>query len=449
MDRQTHSVNHDRAQPQALLNVVDGVFLMAGMVIGVGIFKAPSVVAAGANTAAEFLWAWLAGGVLSLCGALVYAELSARHPETGGEYAFLARAFGGGTAFVFAWSRISVIQTGAIAAVGFVYGDYAQQIVPLPGAGAAWHAALALIALTALNVLGTPQTRNLQKVMETLLVLGLIALAVGGLLLRAPIETTPQSATGSWGLAMIFVLLTYGGWNEAAYLAGEVKDAQRNMTRILVIGIVLVTALYLLVNAGYLAALGLQGVRDSQAVGADVMRLIAGDRGAIALALIVCVSALTTMNAAILTGARSSYALGRDFRLFAALGRWSERGSTPVTALLWQAAITGVLIAASAFTRDGFSAMVAYTAPVFWVFFLLTGLTLFVFRARQTQAFTGFRVPLFPVVPLVFCATCAWMLYSSIEFVRGPYGPSFGVAVLAGIAVMLAGLPLYIWARRG
>ena len=95
MDRQTHSVNQDRAQPQALLNVVDGVFLMAGMVIGVGIFKAPSVVAAGADTAAEFLWAWLAGGVLSLCGALVYAELSARHPETGGEYAFLARAFGG------------------------------------------------------------------------------------------------------------------------------------------------------------------------------------------------------------------------------------------------------------------------------------------------------------------------------------------------------------------
>jgi amino acid transporter len=119
-----------------------------------------------------------------------------------------------------------------------------------------------------------------------------------------------------------------------------------------------------------------------------------------------------------------------------------------VTALLWQAAITSVLIVASAFTRDGFSAMVAYTAPVFWVFFLLTGLTLFVFRARQTQVFTGFRVPLFPVVPLVFCATCAWMLYSSIEFVRGPYGPSFGVAVVAGIAVMLAGLPLYIWARR-
>lgn len=223
------------------------------------------------------------------------------------------------------------------------------------------------------------------------------------------------------------------------------------MTRILVWGILCVTALYMLVNVGYLAALGLQGMKDSKAVAADVMRLIAGERGAVILAIIVCVSAFTTMNAAIFTGARTSYAFGRDFALFSGLGRWREAGSTPAMALIWQGVVTLLLIVASALTPDGFSAMVAYTSPVFWTFFMLTGASLFVFRARDTgKPAPAFLVPGYPVVPLAFCASCAFMLYSSIDFVRGPFGPSFGVAVLGGIIVMAAGLPLYlISSRRG
>ena len=438
------------AAPRQLLSLVDGVFLMAGMVIGVGIFKAPSVVAGSVGSGTEFLLAWLAGGLISLAGALVYAELSSRHPDTGGEYAFLSRGLGRGTAFMFAWSRISVIQTGAIAAVAFVFGDYAQQVLPLGASGSALYAGFGVIALTALNLVGTLQTKTLQKVMEILLIAGLLCVAFGGMLVQGPAGTPAPAGAGggAWGLAMIFVLLTYGGWNEAAYLAGEVREPRKNMTRILVAGIVLVTALYMLVNIGYLSALGLAGMKDSKAVAADVMRLIAGDRGAILLAVIVCVSALTTMNAAIFTGARTSYALGRDFALFARLGRWREAGSTPATALVWQGAVTLLLIGASAFTPDGFSAMVAYTSPVFWTFFLLTGLTLFVFRARDDGRHTGFRVPLYPIVPAVFCGACAYMLWSSIDFIRGPYGPSFGMAVLGGIVVMLAGLPIYLLARK-
>ena len=438
------------AAPRPLLSLVDGVFLMAGMVIGVGIFKAPSVVAGSVGSGTEFLLAWLAGGLISLAGALVYAELSARHPDTGGEYAFLSRGLGRGTAFLFAWSRISVIQTGAIAAVAFVFGDYAQQVLPLGASGAALYAAFGVVALTGLNLAGTLQTKTLQKVMEILLIAGLLCVAIGGMLVQGPAAPAPAASGaggGAWGLAMIFVLLTYGGWNEAAYLAGEVENAKKNMTRILVAGILLVTALYMLVNIGYLAALGLSGMKESKAVAADVMRLIAGDKGAILLAIIVCVSALTTMNAAIFTGARTSYALGRDFALFAGLGRWRESGSTPATALVWQGVVTLLLIGASAFTPDGFSAMVAYTSPVFWTFFLLTGLTLFVFRAKDDGQYHGFRVPLYPVVPLVFCGSCAYMLWSSIDFIRGPYGPSFGMAVVGGIVVMLAGIPLYLMAR--
>ncbi|MEI6722051.1 MAG: amino acid permease, partial [Betaproteobacteria bacterium] len=168
------------AQPRQLLSVYDGVFLMVGMVIGVGIFKAPSVVAGSVSSGAEFLFAWLAGGVISLAGALVYAELSARHPETGGEYAFILRGLGRGTAFLFAWSRITVIQTGAIAAVAFVFGDYATQILPLGPHSAAIYAALGVIGLTLLNLVGTLQSKHLQKIMETLLVAGLVSVAIGG-----------------------------------------------------------------------------------------------------------------------------------------------------------------------------------------------------------------------------------------------------------------------------
>jgi amino acid transporter len=436
-------------KPKVLLSVPDGIFLTVGMVIGVGIFKLPSMVAGNTPGEAEFLLAWLLGGAVSLCGALVYAELSARHPETGGEYVFLARALGRGAAFLFAWSRMTVIQTGAIVAVAFAFGDYASEIVRLGEKSSAVYAAIGVVALTALNVAGTLQSKTLQKAMEIVLVAALVLLALGALAMSgSPRPAAQAGGGGAFGLAMIFVLFTYGGWNEAAYLAGEVRDARRNMMRILVAGIVAVTALYLLVNWAYLSALGLGGIRDSKAVAADVMRQLAGDKGAVLIALVVCVSALTTMNAAVFTGARTTYALGRDFAMFTRLGVWRESGSTPANALVLQGAVMLALVGAGAVTQDGFSAMVAYTAPVFWTFFLLTGVTLFVFRLRSNEV-PAFRVPLYPVIPIVFCAMCGYMLWASIDYIRNPvFGPKFGDMVLAGIAVMAAGIPLYFLTRK-
>jgi amino acid transporter len=159
----------------------------------------------------------------------------------------------------------------------------------------------------------------------------------------------------------------------------------------------------------------------------------------------VCVSALTTINAALFTGARTNYAFGRDFALFARLGAWREQGSTPANSLLVQGAISLLLVAAGSVTPDGFTAMVAYTAPVFWIFFLLTGLTLFVFRHREKSQ-ADFKVPLYPVVPLAFCAMCGYMFWSSVSYVR--FGVEFGPAVFAGLAIMAAGIPVYLAVRR-
>lgn len=440
--------NPNAVAPKPLLTVWDGIVLICGMVIGAGIFKLPSMVAGNTSSETMFMIAWLLGGVVSLCGALVYAELAARYPETGGEYAFLSRGIGPGAAFVFGWSRMTVIQTGAIAAVAFVFGDYASQLLRLGDNSSAIYAAIAVLALTLLNVLGTLESKTLQKIMQILLFAGLIFIGIAGLVAGAPTKAAPASSAGPFGLAMIFVLFAYGGWNEAAYLAGEVRDARRNMLRVLIIGLVVITALYLLVNAGYLAALGLEGMRQSQVIAADAVRVLAGEKSAIVIALIVCLAALTTMNAAIFTGARTNYALGRDFSIFRRIGTWREKGSTPANALVLQGAIALLLVWAGSFTPDGFSAMVAYTAPVFWTFFYLTAVTLFAFRERAAEG-PGFRVPLYPHIPIAFIVMCVYMLYSSINYIRNPdYGPKFGNLVLAGLLIMALGIPLYFLARR-
>ncbi|HZE59232.1 MAG TPA: APC family permease [Burkholderiales bacterium] len=435
-------------RPLELISVGDGIFLTVGMIIGALIFKAPSMVAGATSGPGPFLLAWLLGGAISLCGALVYAELASRHPHTGGEYVFLNEGMGRGVAFLFAWSRMTVIQTGAIAAVAFVFGDYASEIFSLGKHSSALWAAGATVVLTALNLVGTLQSKALQKVMETILIAGMVLFSVAAIVIGGTPKASSGGGSGSFGFGMIFVLLAYGGWNEAAYLAGEVRDARRNMTRILVWGVVAVTALYLLVNMGYLAVLGHGGIRESKAVAADVMRVIAGEKGAVVIALIVCVSVFTTINAAIFTGARTSWALGRDFRILRFLGNWREQGSTPANALLLQGAITLLLVGAGAATPDGFNAMVAYTTPVFWTFMYLVATSFFLLRDRAKDK-AAFSTPLYPHVPFVFCIACLYMLWSSIDYVRNPeYGPQFGWAVGAGLVVMAAGIPLYFASRR-
>jgi amino acid transporter len=345
---------------------------------------------------------------------------------------------------------MTVIQTGAIAGVAVVFGEYASQIVPLGAQSTARWAAIGVALLTGLNLAGTVQSKTLQKVMEILLILALLAIALAGIFAGG----TPKPAAagagggGAFTLMMIFVLYTFGGWNEGAYLAGEVRDARRNMVKVLAGGLLLVTALYLIVNWGYYRVLGLAGLKESKAIAVDTVRAVAGDNAALLIAVVVCVSALTTMNAAIFTGARTNWALGRDYRLFGFLGNWRDSGSTPANALLVQLAIMLVLIWAGAQTRDGFEAMVAYGLPVFWTFLLLTGITLFIFRFRGSEV-PVFRTPLFPLVPVAFLAMCAFMVWSSFDYVaNSPYGPKFGNLVLAGIIVMAAGIPLYFLARR-
>ncbi len=423
--------------PARSLTLLDGLAMLIGIVLGIGIFKAPSLVALFVPNETVFIALWLLGGVIAFIGALCYIELCTTYPDAGGEYHFLRRAYGRRVAVLFGWARGTVIQTGAIAAVAFVYGDYANALLPLGQYGSPLHAVIGLVVITAINLIGTFQSRRTQVICEALTITGMLAVIAGGLLSPSAAPAASAVAGGppvSLGLAMVFIMLTYGGWNEVAYLSGEMKDPRRNMVRVFVIGIIAVTALYVVVNIAYLNVFGLDGLRASKAIGEDMMRRVFGGWSAVVFGLIVCGAALSTLNGTIFTGARSYYALGRDLPVLGKLGVWSERGGNPFNAILIQSAISLVLILFGMLARDGFEAMIAYTAPVFWFFLMLVGASLFVFRWRDPQREVPFRVPLYPVTPALFCATCAWMMYSSLAYA--------GIGSILGVVVLLLGVPL-------
>ena len=443
------SAAHADAAPRPTLGLYDAIAIIVGIVIGAGIFRAPSVVAGSVSTEGVFIGLWIAGGVISLVGALCYAELGSSYPNAGGEYHFLQRAYGNWLAFLFAWARMTVVQTGAIAAIAFVFGDYATQLLPLGSKSPVIYALIAVVVLTALNITGTKQGKIVQNLLTAGLVFGMASVIIAGLLTGSrPPATAPASGTGAAfsQLALIFILLTYGGWNEAAYITAEVRDPRRNIVRALVIGIVTVTVIYVLLNVAYLNVLGLDGMKASKALAADAMQATLGSAGAVVLSFIVMAAALSTLNATVFTGARTNYAVGRDYALFSALGHWKEGANAPVNALLLQGAIAIALVLLSSTTPDGFETMVAYTAPAFWLFFMLTGISLFMLR-RQTPAQPDpFRVPLYPVTPLLFIAMCAFMLWSSVSYAMSKDPGSIGAQL--GIGVLLVGVPLTFFARR-
>ena len=427
------------AAPRPTLRVMDAMALIVGTVVGAGIFRTPSLVAANSGSETVMLLAWVVGGAVSLIGALCYAELAATYPHPGGDYHYLTRAFGRRLAFLFAWARISVIQTGSVALLAFVIGDYAAQLVPLGQDAPAIWAVLTVIVVTGLNVAGVRHGKRAQNVLTAAEVLGLLLIVGAGLVLAAPAgpsAAAARPASPAFGLVMVFVLLTYGGWNEAAYISAELQDPRRNMARALLWSILVVTGLYLLVNWAYLHGLGLAGMAASKTVAADLVERSAGVGGGRLVSLLIVVSAFTSVNAAVFTGARSAYAFGRDFRAFSLLGRWHGGADGPVNALLVQGAAALALVLLGALTRKGFETMVEYTAPVFWLFFLLVGVSVFVLRRRERDVPRPFRVPLYPVTPLVFCATCAYLLYSSLAYTG--VGALVGLGVLATGAVLLA-----------
>ena len=444
----------------AELGLWDAVSVIVGIVVGVSIFKAPPTVFSNVGSAWQGVAIWGLGGLVALAGALCYAELATTYPGSGGDYIYLTRAYGSLVGFLFAWTRLAVILTGNIAALAYVFGDYAVSLFGSEPRAAVWFACAAVVGLTLFNVVGLKTGKSLQNLLSALKVLGLAGLLVAGLVKgSAAAWSVSQPVSGpGFGLAMIFVLYAYGGWNDAVFVAADVREPRRNMPRALVLGTLLIAALYVLVNAAFVSALGFAGLRDSGTPAADVLGLWLGARGVAGMSLMVMVSALGAVSGLILAGCRLHASVGADYRIFAWLGRWNRRLNAPVYSLVAQALVSVFLIVAvgtesgrGAIDRvatavglpalpwrqyqGGFDTLVAGTSPLFWFFFLLTGLSLLVLRRKDRDRARPFPVPLYPVVPLVFIGVSGYMLYASIAYAKA--------LSLMGIVPLLLGIPLY------
>lgn len=449
------------------LGLWDTVGIIVGIVVGTSIFVTPPLVFQNVGGPWQALALWLVGGGLSLLGAFCYAELATTYPSGGGDYQYLKKAFGPAVGFTFGWAQLCIVLTGSIGAMAYAFAEYGVALWGLERSAAVWLAVVAVAALSAVNLLGVLVGKTAQNLLSAAKLIGLAAIVAAGLL-AGPVEQTASltvgpAGAGGWPLALVFVLYAYGGWNDAAFVSAEVRDARRNLPRSLFLSIGLVTALYLVVNITFLWVLGFEGSRQSVTPAADVLRHVAGPGAASAISVLVMVTALSAINGLILTGSRLLHAWAADHRLFALLKHSRPGVAAPAGAIVAQGAVALLLIVVVGTVtgqetidrglgviglgplpweqyHGGFETLVAAAAPVFWLFFLLAGVSLFVLRARDKDRPRPFAVPCYPLPPLVFCLMCAFMLQASMSYAGG-------LCLLALVPVTL-GLPLYAWSRR-
>jgi amino acid transporter len=435
--------------PVRLLSLSGAIAIIIGIVIGAGIFKTPSMVAGITGDIGWMMAVWVAGSIISIAGALCYAELATAYPHAGGDYHFLSKAYGKNIAFLYGWAKATVINTGSIALLAFVFGDYMTKVLALGQHSTVIWAVAIIVALTLVNLVGIHLSSRIQTWLTLFEVTGLIVIiAVGFGLVGSPLPAVEHASAfsstpplGLLGLALVFVLLTFGGWNESAYISAEVKGGSKAIVFVIVSSIIVITIIYLLVNWALIAGLGIEKLANSKAAPADLLGLTLGPVGEKLLGLFVAIAALTSINATMIVGARTIYAMGDEWDGLRFMGQWESTRGSPSLALLVQSAICLALVGFGALQADGFDAMVEFTAPVFWFFLLLVGIAIFILRFKQGDVKRDFRVPLYPITPLLFCASCAYLSYSSFT-----YAHSKG-AVYISLYVMLVGIAALILLR--
>lgn len=442
------------------LGLWDGVSIIIGIVVGTTIYEMPWLIFGNVETPAEGLAVWCLGGLLAFVGAMCYAELATTYPRSGGDYVYITRAFGRSTGFVYGWAQLSSVLAASVGSMAFVFANYARILFPVGPPSGVTFAVGAVVVISLLNICGVRAGRRTQNILTLAKVIGLTGVLVAGAVWgqhSAVADVSLPVEGPGLGLAMIFVLYAYGGWNDAAFVAAEVRNPRRNIPLVLLLGTVVVMVIYLLINWAYLRALGFTAIRGSHQPAADTLNLMLGAWGARGMSLLVMISALGAVNGLIFTSARVYSSLGEDHRLFAWLSRWNPRLGSPVAAIAAQALVCVLLslivgtrhgldavnwgltslglVPLEELGRGGFEALVACTAPVFWMFFLMTGMAVFVLRWKDPEIERPFKVPFYPVFPALFCATCIYMLYSAIDYA--------GVRTLLGVAPVLLGIPLY------
>jgi APA family basic amino acid/polyamine antiporter len=466
---------HRDGEVKAQIGVFDAVNIIIGIVIGSSVFVTPAIINGHLSGPAAVMGIWAVGGVLSLLGALCYAELATAYPRMGGDYVYLTRAYGSPVGFLFGWANLAVILPSSIGMMSFVFGTYAIKVFGdrfgiTQESQAIWTVGFALAAVglfSLLNVVGVVLGKWTQNILTVAKLIGLGAIAVTGFLLAPSpdawqVTRPPTDAMPSLGTALILVLYAYGGWNDAAFVASEMRD-RRKIPATLILGTLSVMVIYLLINAAYIQGLGFEKTRGFQPIAANVLERTQSPMAGQIISVLVMVSALGAINGMLFTGARVCSALGKDHSIFAKLGRWHPQLRSPVWAVSALAIVSVAMIlgVGTQMGRDvidrcltairlpalpwekyfgGFDTLFAGTAPVFWSFFLLAGLSVFVLRWREPEVERPFRVPLYPLVPLAFCGMCGFGLYSSLVYANW--------LALLGVVPLAVGLPLFLFSRH-
>jgi APA family basic amino acid/polyamine antiporter len=420
--------------------------LVIGGMVGVGVFVNPAVVARGLHSPALELIAWSVGGVIALLGAFVYAELAARMPSTGGEYVYLRSTYGPLAGFLFGWTALLVVQTGGMAAVAIVF---AKNLNVILGGGLSEPAVVValLASLAVVNALGVQSGNGVQSGLGLLKIAGIAALIGAGIFFAphfvprgAPAPMNLASA-GFWKIfsaSMIPVVFSYGGWQTSNYVAGEIKNADRNLAYALVVGVLAVIALYLLVNIACLRVLGIEALSKTLTPTSDVLEKVAGPLGAKLAAAAIALSAIAFVSQSMLTSPRVYFAMARDglfFRQAAAVG---ETTRAPVIAIIVQAAWTGVLALTGSYEQ-----ILSYVIAMNFLFFGLSASCIFVIRRRERALgieTTGFRAPWHPWTTGAFVLACAVVVGASFW--------AYPINSLIGYALLLVGVPPYLYWRR-
>lgn len=420
--------------------------MVVGGIIGSGIFLNPSIVAQRVGSGALTLAVWVLGGVVALIGAMVFAELGARRPVAGGGYVYLRDAYGRFPAFLYAWTLLLVIATGAIAAVAVTFASYTAALVGLGPGARAPIAVGAIGALSAINYLGVKPGAVTQNVL-TLLKLGALALLiVAGLSGSSvmPPAALPTPHVGSIGLAigaaLVPVLFAFGGWQQTNFVAEELIDAKRNLPRALLAGVALVVVVYVLANLAYLKTLGPSGLAQSRAPAADVMSIVLGSSGRTLIAAGIAASTFGFLNLVILVSPRVYRAMAQDGLFFSSLARLHPRYRTPGTAIVVQGGWATLLT-----VSGGYGDLLDYVVFGDWIFFGATAATLFLFRSRERQGPENvdlrFRVPGYPVTPFIFILAALYVVAGSIA--SNPANAIRGAALMA-----LGGPVFWFWDRK-
>lgn len=445
----TESVKPSR-DPDLLrqLGLFAAISLCVGNIVGSGIFRSPHSVAQEIPTLPLVIGAWVLGGLLSICGSLVVAELAVAHPRTGGLYIYIREAFGDAWGFVFGWANLWVIKPTVIASIVSVFALYFCEAVGLPSSMELWMGTAAILLLTLVNVAGVKHGARTQELFTTAKMIGIAGLCIAAFAVPHPAPIVEASATAPSGnplmlgfiVAMIPVLFAFDGWTDTSYVAGEVKNPARTLPLAIVGGTLIVIATYVLTNLAYYSVLSPAEVAKFEAVGSETIGRLLGDGGRAALAVLVAVSTFGTTNGAILTGPRVTLAMATHGLLWQPLAKVDLKRSSPDPAFWLQAALSIAWL----WFAGGFEDASGWFVTTSWLFYGLTIAAIFVQRAKEKRGMTPpstYRTPLYPLTPILFIVVTVGLITSDLA--------SSGIRAAAGVIIAALGFPVYyLWKGR-